>query len=390
MATIARMARPSWSGRDSFVDAVRGLCFVFMTLDHFPGNPLRRFSNPNFGLFGFFTAALGFVFLSGLISGRVYERSRVTAGFRSMTARVLRRVRAIYATQVLLYAALALGVALALPGADRWSLDAFQHDPLRGALLSFSLLYEPGYLGILPMYCLFLLATPLLLWQFDRGRAWVVLAGSAALWLAAGLLIALPSNPDGIDFGAFDPFSYQILFVVGLALGAGHVSIDRVPPRVVHGLFAAALAAAVIFFLVRLQYAFGGPASPIVDRLGEAFSIMQLGPLRLLNFAVFGFVVYVAARRVRWGSVQASGFRWLAFVGRHPLPVFGWSILVTYAAVAILSGGTSWPVGLLGALVAVASLTIPAALHAAVQRRRIHAAPAAPIPAPPAARRVAA
>ena len=361
-----------------------------MTVDHFPGNPLRRFSNPNFGLFGFFTAALGFVFLSGLISGRVYERSRVTVGFRSMAARVLRRARALYVTQVVLYLALAAAVALALPGVDRWGLDLFEHDPLREAALSFSLLYEPGYLGILPMYCLFLVATPALLWQFGRGRAWAVLAGSCAVWLAAGLLVELPSNPDGIDFGAFDPLSYQFLFVLGLAFGAGRLRLDRLPPRVARWLFAAALAVTVAFFLARLQYAFGGPVTPVVDRLAEGFSIIQLGPLRLLNFAAFAFVLAVAVRRIRWASVRVRGFRWLAFVGRHSLPVFAWSILVTYAAVAVLSADPSAPLGLLGAVVAVASLTIPAALHAAVQQRRFRAVPAAAIPAAPAPRRAAA
>jgi hypothetical protein len=387
---MARMARPSLSGRDPLVDALRGLCFVVMTVDHFPGNPLTRVSNANFGLFGFFTAALGFVFLSGLNSGRVYEHTRVTVGFRSMTTRVLLRVRALYATQVLLYVALAVAVALALPGVDRWRLDAFEHHPLRGAVLGFSLLYEPGYLGILPMYCLFLVATPIVLWQFDRGRVWPVLAGSCAVWLAAGLLVELPSDADGIDFGAFDPLSYQFLFVVGLALGAGRVGVDRLSPRLTRGLFVVALAGSVALFLVRLQYAFDGPLSPIVDRLGDAFSLVQLGPLRLLNFAAFGFVLYIGARRVRWVSVRARGFRWLAFLGRHSLPVFAWSILVTYAAVAALSTHPSAPIGLMGAVLAVASLTIPAAARAEVRRRGVPVAPAAAIPAPAGARRVAA
>jgi hypothetical protein len=66
-------------------------------MDHFPGNPVCRFSNPYVGIFGFFTAALGFVFFSGLVAGTVYERHRVTDGTRSMLARITRRIRDLYA-----------------------------------------------------------------------------------------------------------------------------------------------------------------------------------------------------------------------------------------------------------------------------------------------------
>jgi hypothetical protein len=48
------LGRPS--DRIVVLDALRGVCFVFMRAD--PGNPLLRFSNANYGPFGFFTAAL--------------------------------------------------------------------------------------------------------------------------------------------------------------------------------------------------------------------------------------------------------------------------------------------------------------------------------------------
>ena len=47
-----------------------------MTVDHLPGSPIYRFSNPVSGPFGFFTAALGFIFLSGFVAGNVYEEDR--------------------------------------------------------------------------------------------------------------------------------------------------------------------------------------------------------------------------------------------------------------------------------------------------------------------------
>jgi hypothetical protein len=68
--------------RNLLIDALRGLCFVLMTADHLPANVLHRFSNTVYGPFGFFTAASGFVFLSGLVAGVVYGRDeQIYTGF---------------------------------------------------------------------------------------------------------------------------------------------------------------------------------------------------------------------------------------------------------------------------------------------------------------------
>ena len=105
---VAVSPAPKEWGRVVMLDALRGTCFVLMTVDHFPSSPLHRFSNPYFGPFGFFTATVGFVFLSGLVAGRVYERERIVAGTRSMVRRVAYRARALYATQMLVFLGLAV------------------------------------------------------------------------------------------------------------------------------------------------------------------------------------------------------------------------------------------------------------------------------------------
>src|SRR5215475_10069633 len=53
------------SGRDSRVDALRGLMLVGMTLDHLPAHPLLRLTKQSLA---FVSAAQGFVFLSGMVS----------------------------------------------------------------------------------------------------------------------------------------------------------------------------------------------------------------------------------------------------------------------------------------------------------------------------------
>ncbi|NYD40812.1 hypothetical protein BJZ21_000895 [Nocardioides panaciterrulae] len=341
-----------------------------MTVDHLPGSPFARFSNPNYGPFGFFTAAQGFVLISGFVSGFVYEESRVRDGFGAMTRRVFARVRVLYVTQLVLYATLAVAVVAGLPGVSGWNLDVYVHEPWKGVFLTASLLYEPAYLGILPMYCMFLLATPFLIWQFARGRLAYVLAASACVWIAAGLLVRLPANPDGVDFGAFDPLSYQVVFVVGLAFGAKRLSLSQIPPRIRQWMVVGAAGVTTLFFALRLDYAFDGPVKPMIDRFSMAFSVVQLGPLRLLDFAAFAFLPLMAVPRlIRPGRTTAAS-RWLGFIGGHALPVFAWSILTTYAAMALLPSPPNTLIGLAAALVAVASLTIPATARAALLRRR--------------------
>jgi hypothetical protein len=374
MTRLAALGR-----RNALVDALRGVCFVFMTVDHFPGSPFLRFSNPYYGPFGFFTAALGFIFLSGLVAGFVYEDHRVRYGFRSLIRRILRRVRALYVTQIVLVLALVVAVRLNLPGVDRWHLDVLDTDPLKGLLLGVSMLYEPGYLGILPMYCLFLLLTPILIRQFQKGRLRYVLGISGLLWLVSGLVIRLPDNPNGIDFGAFNPLAYQLLFIVGLAFGTKQPNLERVPYR--NWLIGVAFTIAGLFFILRLQYALHGPFNPLAHRLGASFSAVQLGPLRLLNFAAFGLTLFWVVRKIRWADVDTAAFRWLAFLGRHSLPVFAWSILTAYAAVALYPSHPSVIAGMLGVFLAAASLTIPAQLRATFVGRRKKPTPAPSIDA---------
>src|SRR5579872_4308300 len=83
---------PPATGRIAAVDALRGLCLILMTLGHLPENPVYRFENFVFGAFGFFTAASGFVFLSGWITGRVYGAHRRSSGDTSLNRRVWLRL----------------------------------------------------------------------------------------------------------------------------------------------------------------------------------------------------------------------------------------------------------------------------------------------------------
>jgi len=212
--------------------------------------------------------------------------------------------------------------------------------------------------------------TPIILLQFDKGNARRVLALSALLWVVSGLLIHLPSNPSGVDFGPYNPLAYQFVFISGLTFGTRLLSIERLSHVMRQRLVAAAAVVTALCLILRLQYAFGGPLSHCVDKIAPAFSAYELGPLRLLNFAAFGVVFYWASQRFGGDRVRSRSYSWLAFIGRHSLPVFAWSILGTYVAIALLPRHLSVGLGFLAVILLAASLTIPAQLHAIMRHQR--------------------
>src|SRR5262249_49152159 len=88
------------SGRDSRVDALRGLMLVVMTLDHLPAHPLLRLTKQSLG---FVSAAEGFVFLSDMVSAWTYGKVFFRQGAAALRRRAWSRARDLYITHVLIY-----------------------------------------------------------------------------------------------------------------------------------------------------------------------------------------------------------------------------------------------------------------------------------------------
>src|SRR5206468_6530333 len=82
--------------------------------------------------------------------------------------------------------------------------------------------YKPLNLDVLPLYVVLMGTFPPVLWLMLRHRNWVML-GSVLLYLAARQFgWNLPSYPSGVWY--FNPFAWQLLFVLGawLALGGAN------------------------------------------------------------------------------------------------------------------------------------------------------------------------
>jgi hypothetical protein len=327
------------------LDALRGIMLIGMTLTHLPTGA-SHYSNQ---LFGFVSWAEGFVLLSALLAGRVYGALLRQRSLKVMFQRVWLRCAKIYGYHLgLLTVAFTLVAAVAVhthKPALVGLLDFYLAHRALAVISSLLLFYCPPLLDILPMYILFLFLTPIILGAGWRWGWRFVLIPSALFWLAAQLgarelvynfLVAhaglrLPLQ----NLGAFNLYAWQLLWVVGLWVGAGRakhlLNVFKSRWTIALSVPTAALFLALRYHLIPYF------ASHPVDQDGGwiLFDKWQLGILRLLNFAVLA-VLFTAVRpyivrRLDWAP--------LVMLGRSSLEVFCTSLLFSFAALSLIGDG---------------------------------------------------
>src|SRR5215510_3775620 len=326
------------SKRDLRLDLFRGLANWAMFLGHVPSTVLAWCSFRNYG---FSDGADLFVFISGYTSALVYTRRMVERGFIFGTTRLLRRVWQIYAAHVLLFVIYLASVHFL---SNRFNapdlIDQFNAGPVVNApveMMTQGLLlrYKPLNLDVLPLYVVLMGAFPPVLWLMLRHRNWVML-GSVLLYFAARQLgWNLPSYPSGVWY--FNPFAWQLLFVVGawLALGGADTLHFLVRSRfvlifgVIYLLFAAVMTLAGQLPELRKLFA---PA------LFEAFNPndkTNLAPYRFLHLML---LIILGARFIPIDApgLHAAIWRPLIKCGQQSLEVFCVGIYLAFIAYFIL------------------------------------------------------
>ena len=335
MSTPLPAARPS--SRLWQLDALRGLMLVLMTLTHVP----TRLTQPMGQPFGFVSAAFGFVFISGMLVGRVHGRRLLSQGVDVVRSALVRRAGLVYLCHIgllgLLFFILPLTGVVPEKGPLPGMMWFFQMEPWAAVLGGMALIHQPGLLDILPMYVVFLLVSPLILAALAKGY-WRSVAGvTVGLWLFAqtGLagqwydaFVASTGFPiiRGAT-GAFDLLAWQLVWTTGLlggwAMATGWTpNVGRWPAGWVIG----ALTVAAIGFAWR--HVIGQIPFPEHEALNAWFDKWHMGPLRLLNATALLLLVLRFGPR---GETAARLTRPLQFLGKASLPVF-----CTHAVVAML------------------------------------------------------
>ncbi|HWZ94286.1 MAG TPA: OpgC domain-containing protein [Opitutaceae bacterium] len=309
-------ARPiAAPARDIRFDSLRGLLLVSMAINHLPSD-LRVVTDQGVGIV---SSAEGFVFLSGVLAGFVYTRRLWREGASRLRAMTRHRAGVIYRWHLAAYfgAFAALAINAWITGVhSNTSPPLFTDKPLLASVLGPLLLYQPGLLDILPMYCVFVLLLPYVLGALEKGWRWPLLATSFGLWAVVQFL----PNYDGsiifppLNLGFFNLLAWQFLFISGVTIGYAKTKSSTALTPVRPGLLLAAIGAAVFFYLLQHQKI---PSLWSDQHFGIMLNKPSLGALRLMSSALCIYLVAVAGTRFP----RLFSWRPLAILGRHSLPV---------------------------------------------------------------------
>jgi hypothetical protein len=360
--------------RDHRVDFLRGLALASIFINHIPGNLWEHFTHKNFG---FSDAAEIFVMLAGFASAYayfgLYERGeRFEASLKSW-----KRAGTLYMCHVVTtVAAIAIFAAASLLYEHRGyvtdtiiylNLKPIFADPLHSFIGLAAATHQLGYFNILPMYMILLLMLPVMMWLAARHISYL-LAASLILYLAASYYtLDMPNYPnDGGWF--FNPFAWQILFVIGLVLGILTRQDKKIPlsnPLVVaSGLYCLAAAIWVLF-----DFWSWLPALSQDQRWAQhliLFDKSYVSLPRLLHVLALAYLIMMSPIGEWMKRVPASNM--LTSMGRNSLPVFCWGSLLSMTGAIIrheYDGG--WA---LDTVLVVTGLVLLAALARALDWRK--------------------
>jgi hypothetical protein len=299
---------------------------VLIAVTHVPTRYSHWLTQP----FGYVSAAEGFVFLSAFLVGAVYTRRAIEHGTPAMRSALWRRAGQVWLCQAGMLLFLFTVIANVGLRTDRQAIknliSFYLEQPIDALWTGLALIYNPPLLDILPMYVLFMFASPLALTIGLKPRGWyVVLGGSLSLWLLAqyGLTQALYNTlVKAIDLkvplhqtGAFDLVAWQFIWILGMWMGSRR---EAVPPWRDFSRWIVAPCLIVGIGCMVWRHAVGLAPFGHDSELNQLFSKWELAPLRLLNF--FALLVIVI-RFGPWLAARAR-FRWLETLGKASLPVF--------------------------------------------------------------------
>jgi hypothetical protein len=347
------LARPP---RDVRLDVLRGWMQVSIFISH------TQASIFFFGIhaaWGISDSSEQFVLLSGLALGSLFTLKRVRDGFAAAVSDLAGRIWRLYLTHLVVFALFGAMVIWAerfvpLPGAVEYGgWKWLMTEPWLAVPAALALLYQPSFMDVLPIFIVCMIGLAPFLWLIER-------VGDRALLLPLGLyaaaqLIDLRPLPLGGVRGAFDPFAWQVLFMLGAWIGRRALLGGPPLPRHPALFVGAGLILAVGLWLRAGEQGWVLPPPDIVAALSEKSS---LGPLRLLHALALAWLVAVLVPRdAPWMHGLAP--RLLGAIGRHSLQVFCLGLFLSWWVAAALHAlpAQAWWIDLLAIPAGIAVLT---------------------------------
>ncbi len=330
-----RLVAPS---RDARIDVIRGIALAIIFINHMPGNLVAAWMPHNYG---FSDAADVFVFLAGvsatLAYGSLIEKRGVGFGVLKLGGRLW----TLYIAHVAVFLIVCGIVAAAVTRTqnplyiEMINIQPIFSDTQTALVDALTLLYQPNYLDILPLYIALLACFPLV-YVAVRVSPLASLALSLALWQGA-LALGLNLPNSGSSGWFFNPFAWQVVFVLGVCAGRAAQLGIAMPRLVVLDI----LAVAFLVFAGVAKVSTGNPFG--LAMLNDWIDTIQLGSdktnLAWLRLAHLAALAWLAVRWLPAGAalLKVPGLDLAAAMGRHSLEVFCVGIVFSIVGQIVLA-----------------------------------------------------
>ena len=329
---------------DPRLSLLLGIAAWFLFLDHVPHNAVSALTLRNFGFSG---ATDLFVFVGGYIAAILYGKMMLERGFVVSATRIFRRVWQLYAAYVVLFV-----IYIDLIGyvARKSSAPEIIHEfnvagilghTIRTLVYGLLLQAKPLNLDVLQLFIVLMAVLPIILFGMLR-RPNLTAAASIALYFAAREFDwNLSSFPDGRWY--FNPFSWQLLFV----LGAWLALVSAKQMRAIHALqnISVLRIAALLYLLFALVVTVAGNlpqlSRVVPDSLLGLFLPNEkenLVPYRVLHFLTLAFLFSFEVPR-NWLGFQSPALQPAIKCGEEWLPVFCTGVFLSFAGHFVLITG---------------------------------------------------
>jgi len=353
--------------RDLRLDVCRGAALIVIFIDHIARNPLADWTLHNFA---FCDAAEVFVLISGMASYLAYGSKLDRAGFSGCAKAVGKRWLLIYVAHLALFGLMSATVFTAARYLSHGDYLGYLHikwlkeRPTEAIVAALSLRYLPTYLDILPFY--------LVLLGFAPGLIYLVKCDYRAALAASCAVYLLRAGP-GIGEWYFNPFAWQLLYVIGMV--GCHLS--RTVPNLIPWK-RRWLALSVVMIVCGIISAQSGRlALPHIGLQLWPANKTFLAPLRILNVLalVYAFAYVVPSQAT---ALRSKFARPLLRCGQHSLSVYGIGVLLSCVAyIVITEAGEKRSLELLVNVVGIAAMCALASFLEAHRERPIRTAPLA-------------
>lgn len=292
---MSEVAPKKQSSRIIALDLMRGyflLCIIIDHLSYWP-NGLDWLSARGEL---FVSAAEGFFLISGIVLGIVRGSKLINQPFKVPAWLLVKRGLQLYVTYALLaifFTVVGWTFFMSNPGLkDGILVVGSSFGELVWKTLTFQYLY--GWADYLRLYTIFLFASPLVMWLLRKGKWWIVMAGSIAMW-AFSPVIAYP------DSLFIQPYKWQLLFFLGMTVGFHWKQLvslwERIPKVWQRSIIATMVVASVATLAFNVFLAFGGEISdkvysvvaPLRAYLHDNYFNKEVLPITRLSLALLWF-----------------------------------------------------------------------------------------------------